>query len=85
MKNVFTACFLILTALSTNAFARGVKEGGGDSSGFELCLEERMEKIQKDLQRDDLVFEISSDAKVLIAWSSTGEIVASEDISDCHQ
>ncbi|AFY00345.1 hypothetical protein [Bdellovibrio bacteriovorus] len=85
MKNVFTACFLILTALSTNAFARGVKEGGGDSSGFESCLENHMEKIQNELHRDDLVFELSSDAKVLLAWTNTGELVASEDISDCHQ
>lgn len=85
MKSIFSKGLLILLSLSSTTWARGVKEGGGDSAAFEVCVIEHFEKIQSELLRDDLIFDLSSDATILFVVTPAGDVVAHADISICHQ
>ncbi|WP_374034869.1 hypothetical protein ACES2I_03090 [Bdellovibrio bacteriovorus] len=85
MKSFFSVCFLFLMGLSSVASARGVKEGGGDTSFFETCVNEHLTKIQSELMRDDLTLELSSDENILYVVTITGEVLGRVDISVCHQ
>ena len=85
MKSFFSVCFLFLMGLSSIASARGVKEGGGDTGIFEMCVNKHLTMIQSELMRDDLILELSSDEKILYVVTVTGEVLGHVDISVCHR